>query len=50
MDEASLEYDRDDYDGEVYYMTFSCTTNPYCVVFKLNGTTDLTKGTPKYIV
>ena len=34
-------YSREKYDGEVYQMTFNCTSNPYCLVFKLNGTTDL---------
>jgi len=34
----------DEYKGEVYRMNFTCNNSMDCVYFKLNGTTDLTKG------
>ena len=42
----NLTYNRTDYDGEVFRMNIVCdaNTNVYCVFFKLNGTTDLRKG------
>ena len=42
----NLTYNRTDYDGEVFRMNIVCdaNTNVDCVFFKLNGTTDLTRG------
>ena len=42
----NLTYNRTDYDGEVFRMNIVCDNNDLvnCVFFKLNGTTDLRKG------
>ena len=45
VNSLALAYMRKEYDGEVYCMNLTCNNILVdCVFFKLNGTTDLTKG------
>ena len=46
MNTSDLVYRREDYDGEIFRVDFDCDKIQVdCVFFKLNGITDLTRGT-----
>ena len=45
VNSSALAYEEREYDGEVYLMNLTCNNHLVdCVIFKLNGTTDLTRG------